>query len=214
MGQLDSLVGPGPRTSSDKTARKQSFVRDRFGVPVYEFPGNGSYVGRVTDWRGRVKGLEQSYVDPTRSMDGEHFAAPADSAAYAGFFLTMGRHLSAGQSYQNFYDSKGRRIEQVGRDHFHVPQTDRRWGYTRGGALIADTLLFQDGATVIRRYEYNRRGQRTAARSTITLTSGTIGEASDSTVSTYHASTARLSSLVGWSGPTRIATVRGFFFSC
>jgi hypothetical protein len=93
----------------------------------------------------------------------------------------------------------------------HGQQTDRRWGYTRAGSLIADTLIFQDGATVIRRYEYNRRGQRTAARSTISLSSGTIGEASDSTVYVYSATTGRLSTLTGWSGATKIAAVRWLY---
>jgi hypothetical protein len=164
VGQLDSLIGPGTRTGS-KTARKQSYLRDRTGTPVYEFPGNGSYIGRTVDWQGRVTMMDQSYVDPTRSMDGERFAQAGDSTAYASFFLKSGSQLSNGQLYQYVYDSKGRRTMMFGRENFLGPLTDRRWGYTPSGAVIVDTLRFQDGATVSRLYEYNRRGQRVKARS-------------------------------------------------
>ncbi|HET6579892.1 MAG TPA: hypothetical protein VFG66_16345, partial [Gemmatimonadales bacterium] len=194
-GELDSLVGPGPRTPTNRWARKQSWQRDRFGVPTFEYPGNGSYVARATDWQGRVKSLEVGYVDPTRSLDGERFALPADSTAYAGFFLTIGPNLSMGQVHRFIYDSKGRRTEQVSTDNYRGQVADRRWGYSRAGALVGDTLLFQDGATVARTYDYNRRGQRIAARSTVTVSNGTLAaEPGDQTLSYYNGTTARLDS--------------------
>jgi YD repeat-containing protein len=137
------------------------------------------------------------YVDPTRSLDGERFALPADSAAYAGFRLTIGPNLSAGQVHRFIYDSKGRRTEQVSTDNYRGQVADRRWGYSRAGALVGDTLLFQDGATVARTYDYNRRGQRIAARSTVTITTGTLAaEPGDQTLSYYNGTTARLDSVV------------------
>ena len=208
-GELDSLVGPGPRTPTTRWARKQSWQRDRFGVPMFEYPGNGSYVARATDWQGRVKSLEVGYVDPTRSLDGERFALPADSAAYAGFFLTIGPNLSAGQVHRFIYDSKGRRTEQVSTENYRGQVADRRWGYSRAGALVGDTLLFQDGATVARTYDYNRRGQRIAARSTVTITTGTLAaEPTDQTLSYYNGTTARLDSVVSATGTTMIARAK------
>lgn len=44
--------------------------------------------------------------------------------------------------------------------------------FSPGGALTSETILFADGATVRRRFECNRRGQRTYAADSAFVTAG------------------------------------------
>jgi RHS repeat-associated protein len=219
LGQLDSTITPGSRQVEPK-ARRRSFWRDRWGNPMWEFSGNGSFIGRVSDWQGRPAVTLLSQVDPAQSMDGEQFAEPAADSVYRSFALRQGLTLSAGQTFSFEYDNKGRVISERGRqlavDGMHDSSFVRRRGYSRVGALIADTLRFADGATIARRYSYNRRGQRTSATDTVVIaaTKGTFSgtEGGGRTEYFWNTSTARLDSLVAsYSGPNRIARVQWLY---
>ena len=210
VGQLDSTVTPGSRQVEPK-ARRQSFIRDRFGTPVYEFPGNGSFVGRVSDWNGRVATMVYSQVDPAYSIDGEKFGEPAADSVYRSFALRMGLTLSAGQSFSFDYDNKGRVISERGRqiavDGMNDSAYVRYRKYSRIGAVVLDSLVFADGATVTRRFTYNRRGQRLLASDTVTIASGkgafpTGAERAGRTQYYWSDATARLDSLVATASRT------------
>ncbi len=204
LGQLDSTVTPGSRQVEPK-ARRQRFWRDRFGSPMWEFPGNGSYLTRASDWQGRVAAIGYSQVDPSYSVDGEAFAEPVADSVYRSFALWMGVTLSAGQQFWYEYDNKSRVIAERGRqlavDGMNDSAYVRYRKYSRVGAVVLDSLIFMDGATVTRRFQYNRRGQRTAATDTITIATGkgsfpTNAERGGRTDYYWNAGTGRLDSLV------------------
>src|SRR5690606_17319103 len=173
-GRLDSLIGPGSRTTTGvNRARKQSWRRDIYGNPVYAFVGNGSYVGVLYDRAGRVRHRFLSDVGGGLAVDGERYLDPAGQAAVDSLYLGMGRVLSAGQRHTSYYDNKGR-LETASTDDTYLGGNVvmQRFGYTDPGALRGDTTIFGDGATVRRAYEYNRRGQRTRVTDTLIVAGG------------------------------------------
>lgn len=205
LGQLDSTVSPGVRPA----ARKQAYVRDRWGNPITEYTGNGTFIGRSYDWQGRLSATYHHLVDPSRSTDGEPFADAATKAVYNSFGLTMGPSLSTGQRYWRKYDNRGREVAASGQDLFRGDSLyARRRAYSRTGALTADSLFFTDGLRIIRRYTYNRRGQRAEAVDTVKATAGSQpAEPAGKIVYTYdHAG--RLESMDGSVGGTRYARAR------
>ena len=217
LGQLDSTIVPGPREAGNKAARIQSFLRDRNGVPNYEFPGNGTYIARIADWRGRTVQADYSTVDYTRSVDGERFADASTLSLYQGLSLSVGPHLSAGQVYAYYFDNKGRPISTMGRDLYLGGSylTQRAMGYSRTGAILGDTLKVSDSAAVMyRNYQYNRRGQRTQASDGIVISGASIGLEGTGTI-TYHydSLTARLDSMVGTSGAGAVGRIRWLYDS-
>src|SRR5690606_14134901 len=80
-------------------------------------------------------------------------------------FLTMGKAYSNGTVHQYRYDAKGR-LATTSSDDLFLPDSalvNHTYGYSRADQLILDQIFFAEksGATIIRRFEYNRRGQRT-----------------------------------------------------
>ena len=201
MGQMDSTLTPGSRTVEPK-ARRQWFKWDRSGNVSQEFTGGGAWIGRSSDWLGRVEWLIQSEVLPGYSIDGESYADPTTDSVYRFFGLKAGSTLSMGQTYRFVYDNKGRVSREITTQSTMPFNPDssfvRRRGYSRVGALVADTTSFSDGMRVVRRYEYNRRGQRTVAATGLTLTAGGTlsGGSADTTRYYYDATTARLDSML------------------
>jgi hypothetical protein len=118
LGQLDSTVSPGVRPA----ARKQAYVRDRWGNPISEYPGNGTFIGRTYDWQGRLSSTYHHLVDPSRSVDGEVFADAATKTVYNSFGLTMGPGLSTGQRYWRKYDNQDREVGASGQDCRRTPK--------------------------------------------------------------------------------------------
>jgi RHS repeat-associated protein len=193
LGRVDSLLHPGIRPQS----RRQSYVRGPSGTPVLEFIGNGSYIGRITDWAGRVEEMVYGRVDRMMQTDGEAFADSATLEKYDSLGLTPGKTLSTGQTYEFRYDNLGRVVESKHRDLYlpvHV-FSRRRYVYNRRGAIISDTLQLGHGATVARRYEYNKRGQRTLMVDTV-ITGAQLqgGEFGGRVSYVYDAITGRLTS--------------------
>ena len=137
LGRLDSTIAPGSR-SPVKAARKQSFVRDRFGVPLLEYPGNGTFIGRLTDWQGRIQYVFHNYVASNVSLDGERFASDTAKTVYDTLRLASGRHLSPGQMYTFGYDEKGRLIRDEGTDLFSGKLYLRTKSWSRTGQLVTE----------------------------------------------------------------------------
>ena len=204
-GRLDSLIGPGSRsTTGVNRARKQSWRRDIYGNPTYAFVGNGSYVGVLYDRAGRVRHRYLSEVGGASSIDGERYVDPAGKAAVDSLYLGMGRVLSAGQRHTSYYDNKGR-LETTSTDDTYLGgNVSMQWfGYTDAGALRGDTTVFSDGASVRRRYEYNRRGQRTLAADTLVATLGSVtGDKGGEIRYAYDSLTARLTSISSYALPS------------
>jgi RHS repeat-associated protein len=206
LGWLDSTLTPGRRSQ-----RYQLF--DGWGHPVWEFRGNGAFITRTYDNYGRLSWENQSAVGPSYSADGRPFAEPRADSVYKSLGLNFTATLSAGQFHQFTYDDWG----GVGRiTTWDVAANAtifaRSYGYSPTGALIADTLSFANGPTIARSYQYNRRGQRTVAATTITGI--TVTEARDSLFYRYDSLTARLDSLVGKvdsSGSRNYAAVRWLY---
>ena len=72
---------------------------------------------------------------------------------------------------------------------------------------MGDTLLVQGGAALARTYEYNRRGQRTAARTTVIVSSGTLAaEPAAQTPYYCDGTTARLDSVASAFAVVRTVT--------
>lgn len=192
LGLVDSTIYPG--------GRRQKFQRYRDGNPMYEYPANGSFVGRVFDWQGRI-GLEAlSAVGPDYRVNNDSFATHVADSVYRVLGLRFGFTLSSGQSHQYSYDNKGRVTEIRTNDVGEGPadQLVRRYDYTLAGQVTRDSSFFvKDSLAITRRYQYNRRGQRTLATTTIALVNGTIFEKNDSLRYIYDSVTARLDSMVG-----------------
>jgi len=174
LGRADSVITPGGRSVSPTgyKARKQSwFLRDGFGNPHLEYSGNGSSVSRVFDAWGRVSFVEQSQVWSGFSADGERFADAASKTWYESLLLPMGEVLNAGVTHSYTYDGKGRLVSTGSRDAFlgDTSYANRTYEYSRSDQLITEKVFYPEGggATVVRRYEYNRRGQRKLATDTV-----------------------------------------------
>ena len=194
LGQLDSIVGPGSR-SPTKAARKQSWLRDRRGNPIYEFPGNGSYIGRIYDGLGRLVFQEQSQVSSTMSADGEPLADAATLAFYDGLNMSMGPNLSAGQRHYYSYDQAGNLIGTTSYDEYldsATPYVSKTYTYAPGGVLLNEGIGFSDGVAVSRAFEYNQRGQRTKVTDTVTTGGAVLPEGIGVTTYTYDSTTGRM----------------------
>ncbi|HXE57199.1 MAG TPA: RHS repeat-associated core domain-containing protein [Gemmatimonadales bacterium] len=203
LGEVDSVVGPGQR-SPTKTARKQTFYRDQFGTPYYAFTGNGSFVGRIPNWRGQARYVYHHLVMPGSSVDGEPFADAATVSRYQSLGLTMGQHFSAGQRYELWYNNEGQVESETGWDGTIGALYTRFRSYTAAGALRDETLTFQDAVRVSRTFRYNRRGQRTLVTdAAVDLRTGQpLGEGAGKLEYAYNAATGRLDSLVAYAGPS------------
>jgi RHS repeat-associated protein len=197
-GALDSLIGPGARSGSGHVARKQSWLRDVGGLPVYSFSGNGSLTGVVYDWQGRPSTRYISHVG-AMAADGERFADPATESAYDSLQLSVGPQLSAGQRLEYYYNNRGQVELSATHDEFLGDMAIvHRYGYSPSGQLTGDTLEFSDGAKVERYYKYNRLGQRVEVRDTVAMSSGQsiAGDRGGYTRYYYESATGRLSSIV------------------
>ncbi len=198
-GSVDSLIGPGARSGSGHIARKQSWLHDVGGLPVYAFPGNGSFTATIHDWQGRPSIRYMSHVG-VMEADGERFADPATEAAYDSLQLSVGPQLSAGQRLEYYYNNRGQVELSATHDEFLGDMAIvHRYGYSPSGALTGDTLEFSDGARVERYFQYNRLGQRLEVRDTVVMSSGQsiAGDRGGYTRYTYDPTTGRLSSIVG-----------------
>ena len=188
LGWVDSTKTPG--------GRRVKYHHDRrFGQPIIENTGIGSYLSRAWDWQGRLTAEYQSQVGPSYSSNGDDFAEhPADSI-YSSYNVSWPNTLSSGQVHKFDYDNRGRRTQSWTRDYGLGGEwlVDRTFSYSTTGALVADVLRFADGATVTRTYRYNRRGQRTMAATAVT--SVTVSEPKDTMRYVYNNATARLDSL-------------------
>ena len=198
-GALDSLIGPGARSGGGHIARKQSWLHDAGGLPVYAFPGNGSFTATIHDWQGRPSIRYISHVG-LMAADGERFADPATEAAYDSLQFSVGPKLSAGQRLEYYYNNRGQVELSAAHDEFLGDMAIvHRYGYSPSGALTGDTLEFSDGAKVERYFTYNRLGQRLQVRDTVVMSSGQgiAGDRGGYTRYTYEPTTGRLSSIVG-----------------
>jgi RHS repeat-associated protein len=200
LGQPIDLINPGSRApSSGYQARRQSWtVRDGFGNPRWDFSGNGSYVSRLYDAKGHVTEEDQSQVVSNQSADGERFADVATTAWWNSLLMPVGKALSAGAIHKYTYDAKGQLSTTSSRDMF-LPDTsyvNHTYAYSRSGQLVLETTHFA-GADIVRRYQYNRRGQRISAVDT-SFSSPTITDEKAGRIDYYYDSTtARLDSMVG-----------------
>jgi len=158
LGWADTVVQD---TGGTLNGRRQVFKRDARGQPVIEYPGNGGYIYRAYDWKGRLTGEALSPVGPGFSTDGQMFADAATNAFYLNFGMQFGVTLSLGQVHEYSYDDRDRVLRTDDSLVIH------RRVYSPQGALILDSLTFAAGATVVRRFQYNRRGQRTQVRDSV-----------------------------------------------
>jgi hypothetical protein len=117
---------------------------------------------------------------------GKTFAGPPP-AVYNDIGFTLEPALSTDQYYLRNYDNTGREIyardqEEYLGDSLYV----RRRGYSRVGALIADTLFFTDGVRVVRSSTYDRHGNRLNASDVVSSTNGwQVTEPTGSITNTY-----------------------------
>ncbi len=203
LGRLDSVVNPGGRgiSSTGYKARKESWaVFDGHGNPRWEFPGNGSFVSRAYNARGQVTRSDESQVYPGFSADGERFADTAAEAWWTPMGLAVGKVQSAGIIHTYHYDAQGRLDTTASRDPFR-PDTsyvNRTYTYSRTGQLRSERLFLNDGtgATVVRWYYYNRRGQRTLSVDTVGA-AGVVAEKAGRTEYQYDSVTSRLRLVTG-----------------
>ena len=209
LNRVDSVISPGTRPN----ARKQSYIRDVYGNPFYEFSGNGAYVGRVYDWQGRLSTTYHSFVDPSRSVDGEQFGDADARSIYNFLSFTIGPALSAGQQYLRKYDNKGNEVYTRGQEVYLGDSLyARKRAYSRRGLLIADTLIFMDGLRIARAYQYDRRGLRTQASDVVTSTNSVTvdGDASGQIDYTYDLA-GRLLTETGQAAGTQYARARWLY---
>jgi RHS repeat-associated protein len=176
LGFVDSTRTPA--------GRWQRFLRDRLGNPIWEYPGNGTYLTRGYDWQGR---LIAEYLSPI--LVGSAFADATTNSVYSGLGVAQGYSLSNGQLHQYGYDAKGRMFSMNDSVVMHTRS------FNPAGALVSDILTFADGPVVTRTFQFNRRGQRTLAASAITGVTLSTGESKDSTFYSYNAATARIDSM-------------------
>lgn len=189
LGWLDSTRTPGGRIH-----RYQLF--DGFGHPVWDYPGNGTFVTRTFDDQGRMSWENQSAAGSGCTGDGRPFADPRPDSIYKSLGMNFGATLSTGQFQSFSYADWGgvsriQTLDVLSGAAIFV----RSYAYSPTGAVIGDTLRFTGGPTVTRAYQYNRRGQRSAAATSVSGV--TISEANDSLLYHYDSLTARLDSLVG-----------------
>ena len=203
LGRTDSVIGPGGRSIAPTgfQARKQSWaIRDGFGNPRWEYPGNGAYVSRIYNNRGQVLESNESQVYPGFSADGERFADPQTNTWWSTMGLVTGKVQSAGLVFKYTYDPEGRVITSSSRDPFR-PDTAynyRSYTYSTTGQLRSEKVWFGDvGSADVRRwFYYNRRGQRTLVVDTVNA-SGVTAERVGRTEYTYDSTSGRLKSIVG-----------------
>jgi lysozyme len=214
LGQLDSTLTPG----TAQTRRNHHVVRDRWGNPMWDYPGNGTYVARVPDWQGRASSIALSQVNPSYSIDGQPFADAVTDSVYLSFGLGMGRTLSGGQGYWLDYDNKGRVFHERGDQVAWTvsPFYERQRTFSRVNAPISDVLTYGDGLIVKRNFEYNRRGQRTKMTDSLSIATGkgswaTGAETRGAMWYYYSTATARLDSLVDSSGTARVGRARWLY---
>ena len=212
MGWADSLVGPGGRTVAPNgfKARKQSWSGfDRFGNSHWSYSGNGTYVAKIFDGMGRVTRIDMSAVTAAGTFGGEAFASTATKAWLNNFMLPLGKAQNAGVTHTLTYDDKGRLATSKSRDPYlpdpdvlgyHPDYVEQSYAYSKADALVTETTAFHDGATVVRRYEYNRRGQRTQAVDSSFGSGIPSGEGAGKTRYVYNDNTARLDSIVATTG--------------
>ncbi len=204
LGQVDSMFGPGERTvaADGFLARKQSWrLRNAFGSPTWSYSGNGTYITRIFDGAGRPRYENFSAVAPNMKADGQRFADPASAAWNASLNLPP-RTQSLGQVYTRKFDTRGRLVLAMSQDaalSLTQPFATQRYGFTRTGLPAGDTLEFIGGLKVVRSYQYNRRGQRVAVRSTISPTPG-VGAPSSTDSTVYDNATGRVTTRIGYSG--------------
>jgi RHS repeat-associated protein len=197
LGEQDSVLSPG---DAQNPGRRITYaLRDNYGSPLRVGPGNGSGHGVGTDWQGRPAELNLSRAEPGFTViTGETFATTAVEALYNAVYFGPAQ-LSPGQDYQFKYDNKGRRIESSHVDGYLGPVSLRRSAYSRTGAMVADTLTFlTDSLRMVRRYQYNRRGQRVLAADSLSLLSGVAipgGEQNGRIAYFYKSTTALLDSV-------------------
>ncbi|HZH40405.1 MAG TPA: hypothetical protein VFD85_05320, partial [Gemmatimonadales bacterium] len=179
LGFVDSSFTPG--------GRHLHYLRDRLGNPIWEYPGNGTYIVRVYDWMGRVTAETQSQVDPSYSVDGLAFADATTKSVYQAQRFQVGLTLSGPVWHAFTYGNRGWLGE------LDDTVSHRSTAYDAAGGIISDQVHFTDGATVRRTYQYNKRGQRTLA---VTSVFGvTVAEPADTTSYFYSDSSGRLDSL-------------------
>jgi RHS repeat-associated protein len=204
LGRLDSIVNPGGRSISPTgyQARKQSWaLRDGLGNPRWEYPGNGTYVARVFDARGRVTSAQLSQDwSVTTGPDGERFADVASKGWYDSMQLPMGTTRSAGVNHSYTYDGKERLTGTGSQDLFlgDTSYTNRYYGYSRSDQVVSEKVFYREGgmATVMRRYQYNKRGQRTLATDSVFAAGVPDSESVGELAYTYNSGTSRLDSIV------------------
>jgi RHS repeat-associated protein len=212
LAQLDSTLTPG----TAQTRRNHHVLRDRYGSPVLDYPGNGTYVGRVTDWQGRATSIALSQVYPGYSVDGQPFADATTNSTYLSYGMSAGPTLSAGQGYTLTYDERGRVIGEQGVQVAQPGTTfySRSRSFSRVGAVTGETLTYGDGLTVMRGFQYNRRGQRLKMTDSLVVTSGSWASGAETKGVLryyYNDATARLDSLVDSSGAKRVGRARWLF---
>jgi RHS repeat-associated protein len=214
VGQVDSTLTPG----TAQTRRNHHVVRDRWGNPMWDYPGNGAYVVRVPDWQGRASSIALSQVSPSYSTDGQPFADAVTDSVYLSFGLRMGTSLSGGQGYWLDYDNKGRVFHERGDQVFWTvsPFYERQRTFSRANAPISDVLTYGDGLIVKRDFEYNRRGQRTKMTDSLSIATGKGAWATNAETRGvmryyYNSATARLDSLVDSSGTVRVGRARWLY---
>ena len=171
------------------------YTRDRLGQPIIENTGIGAYLSRAWDWQGRLTAEYQSQVGPNYSSNGDDFATASAESTYASYNVSWPNTLSSGQVHKFDYDNRGRRTLAWTQDYGLGGEwlVQRTYSYNTTGAVIAEELRFADGAMVTRMYQYNRRGQRRIAATSITGV--TASEPKDTLRYVYDSVTARLDSL-------------------
>jgi RHS repeat-associated protein len=184
LGWLDTTVTPA--------GRRQYARHDRLGHPYFEYTGNGSYVARLYDFVGHMTTEYQSQSRPGYTVDGQPFADAATTTAINYFNLTPGLTLSNGVQHAYVYNERGWLTTML-----DSTSTTQR-SYAPNGTLTSETIAFQDGASVVRRFTYNRRGQRRSAADTVYVGGSRLG--THERYFAYNDTTARLSEMSGYTG--------------
>ncbi|MDZ4862278.1 MAG: RHS repeat-associated core domain-containing protein [Gemmatimonadota bacterium] len=226
LGRLDSVINPGGRaiSSTGYQARKLNWAnRDGFGNPRWDYRGNGSFVARMYDAHGNVTQEDQGQVTSYGNQGGERFADAAATSWWNSLLMPTGKVQQAGITHLNTYDARGRLATSRSRDPFlnkgagptglnsDTAYVIRTYRYNGSSQLLQEMVNFEGPSSgyVSRRYEYNRRGQRTMVRDTV-YASGVSGgpESAGQTIYVYDSVTARLTSVEGLVGATRYGKVR------
>jgi len=124
-------------------------------------------------------------------------AAANVTALYDSLGFSGGATLSNGQVHTVAYDGKSRVRAMSTQDLGLGSQIlYRGYAYSRTNQVVIDTLVLTAGVTVVRTYQFNRRGQRTLAATTVTPVSGSVTEPVDTMYYYYDNATARLDSML------------------